>query len=237
MMQADLRLPGHRVSKNESERNGHRARAHNIKSILLDLVPDRARTVLRLIVSELRADPMSRSQFLLSISLYRCCDVGALAQPGAPEPGLPTQPLDASPRELRVLGGRTDYTIVNPKRASPQELPTWRIPNVPSSAEAYYAPDNYHVIAQAQDPDAVRAPGRSSGALTWIFSDDGKTKWRVNDRGQDACSYFFPDGKRVIFTSTRDNMDFPIGNWSNQNSYPQGASSTLPTSMGEIASA
>ena len=147
----------------------------------------------------------------------------ALAQPGAPEPDLPTQPLDASPRELRVLGGRTDYSIVTPKRASPQELPTWRIPNMPSSAEAYYAPDNYHVIAQARDPDAVRAPGRSSGALTWIFSDDGKTKWRVNDRGQDACSYFFPDGKRVIFTSTRDNMDFPIGNWSDQNSYPQGA--------------
>jgi hypothetical protein len=120
----------------------------------------------------------------------------ALVQPGPPEPGLPPQPADASPRELRVLGGRTDHSIVTPKRASPQELPTWRIPNVPPSAEAYYAPDNYHVIAQAQDPDAVRPPLRSSGALTWIFSDDGNTRWRVNDRGQDACSYFFPDSKR-----------------------------------------
>ena len=82
--------------------------------------------------------------------------IAALAQPGPPEPGLPTQPADASPRELRVLGGRTDYSVVSPKKASPQELPTWRIPNVPSSAEAYYAPDNYHVIAQTQDPDAVR---------------------------------------------------------------------------------
>jgi len=144
----------------------------------------------------------------------------ALAQPA--EPG-PTQPPGASPPELRVLGGRTDYSVVNPKKASPQELPIWRIPNVPSSAEAYYAPDNYHVIAQTQDPDALRTPGRNSGALTWIYSDDGKTKWRVNDRGQDACSYFFPDGKRVIFTSTRDHMDMPIGNWSDQNNYPQGA--------------
>jgi len=33
----------------------------------------------------------------------------------------------------------------------------------------------------------------------------------------------FPDGKRVIFTSTRDHTDMPIGNWSDQNNYPQGA--------------
>ena len=166
----------------------------------------------------------SRSALWISFILVpSAVAIGALAQAGPPDPGLPTQPADASPRELRVLGGRTDYSIVKPKRASPQELPTWRIPNVPSSAEAYYAPDNYHVIAQTQDPDGAHAPGRSTGALTWIFSDDGKTKWRINDRGQDACSYFFPDGRHVIFTSTRDHMDFPIGNWSDERNYPQGA--------------
>jgi TolB protein len=146
----------------------------------------------------------------------------ALAQGGTAEPGLPTQPADASPHELRLLGGHTDYSVVSPKKASPQEMPTWRIPNIPSAAEAYYAPDNYHVIAQTQDPDGAHAPTRSTGALTWIFSDDGKTKWRVNDRGQDLCSYFFPDGKRVIFTSTRDHMDFPLGNVSDERNYPQG---------------
>jgi Tol biopolymer transport system component len=146
----------------------------------------------------------------------------AVAQPAMPNSGPPTQPPDASPPEMRVLGGHTDYALVKPQKASPQELPTWRIPNVPSSAEAYYAPDSYHVIAQTQDPDALVAPGRKSGALTWIFSDDGKTKWRINDGGQDACSYFFPDGKHVIFTSTRDHMDFPIGNWSDERNYPQG---------------
>jgi TolB protein len=148
--------------------------------------------------------------------------MGALAQPALPDPGLPTQPADASPRELRVLGGHTDYSVVKPQKASPQELPSWRIPNVPSSAEAYYAPDNYHIIAQTQDPDAAHAPTRSTGAMTCIFSDDGKTKWRDNDRGQDLCSYFFPDGKRVIFTSTRDHMDFPLGNVSDERNYPQG---------------
>jgi TolB protein len=157
------------------------------------------------------------------ICVLSSISTGTAAELGPPSPGWPAQPPDASPPELRVLGGHTDYSVVTHKKASPQELPTWRIPNVPSSAEAYYAPDNYHVIAQTQDPDALVAPGRKSGALTWIFSDDGKTKWRINDRGQDACSYFFPDGKHVIFTSTRDHMDFPIGNWSDERNYPQGA--------------
>jgi TolB protein len=149
--------------------------------------------------------------------------VATAAESGPPPADLPAQPPGASSPELRVLGGHTDYAVVTPKRASPQELPTWRIPNVPPSAEAYYAPDSYHVIAQTQDADAVVAPGRKSGALTWIFSDDGETKWRINDRGQDACSYFFPDGRHVIFTSIRDHLDLPIGNWSDEHNYPQGA--------------
>lgn len=171
------------------------------------------------------SSPSTRSRSALSIfSIFFPCVVAtwALAQAAPPAPDLPTQPTDASPHELQILGGHTDYSVVTPKKASPQELPTWRIPNVPSSAEAYYGPDNYHVIAQTQDPDGAHGPGRTTGALNWIFSDDGKTKWRVNDRGQDACSYFFPDGKHVIFTSTRDHMDFPLGNVSDQNNYPQG---------------
>ncbi len=155
----------------------------------------------------------SRSTLWLYLLVIHCTAATlALAQSGPPTTELPTQPPDASPPELRVLGGSTDYSVVHLRRASPQELPTWRIPNIPQSAEAYYAPDNYHVIAQTQDPDGAHTAGRSTGALTWIFSDDGKTKWRVNDRGQDLCSYFFPDGKHVIFTSTRHHMDIPLGN-------------------------
>ncbi|MDH4021684.1 MAG: hypothetical protein OEW88_05360 [Gammaproteobacteria bacterium] len=105
------------------------------------------------------------------------------------------------------------------------ELPSRQIPNIPETAEAYYAPDSIHVIAQTQDPDALRAQDDQSagGALTWIFRDDGSEAWRVNDRGQDACSWFFPDGQRIVWTSTRDNMDMPIGNWSDDTEYPQGA--------------
>src|SRR5258707_12695072 len=81
-------------------------------------------------------EPMVRSRSTLSMSfVFVSCAVAtlalspALAQGGPAEPGLPTQPADASPRELRVLGGRTDYSVVKPVKASPRELPTWRIPN------------------------------------------------------------------------------------------------------------
>jgi Tol biopolymer transport system component len=105
-----------------------------------------------------------------------------------------------------------------------KELPIRIIPNIPETAEAYYAKDSYHIIAQTQDPKALRAKDAKSagGALTWIFTDDGAKGWRVNDRGQDACSWFI-DGQRIVWTSTRDNLDMPVGNWSDDDEYPQGA--------------
>ena len=131
----------------------------------------------------------------------------------------------SSPPSAAPESASTDYSLVTPESAHPGELPTWQIPNLPESAEAYYGPDSYHVIAQTQDPDAVRPSHEraAGGALTWITTDDGKAKWRINDRGQDACSYFWPDGKQVVYTSTRDNLDMPVGNWSSESEYPQGA--------------
>src|SRR5436309_1979515 len=65
----------------------------------------------------------SRSTLSISIALVSCAiATWGLAQPAPPASELPTQPPDASPHELRVLGGRTDYSIVTPKKASPQEL-------------------------------------------------------------------------------------------------------------------
>jgi dipeptidyl aminopeptidase/acylaminoacyl peptidase len=122
-----------------------------------------------------------------------------------------------------TLGTLVAATGGQPAPPAGKELPVRLIPNVPRNAEAYYAPDNLHVIAQTQDPAAQKAPGRDTGALTYTFTDQGTEITRINDRGQDACSFFFPDGKRLIWTSTRDNLDLPIGNWSDQNNYPQGA--------------
>ncbi|MCC7257926.1 MAG: PD40 domain-containing protein [Gammaproteobacteria bacterium] len=105
-----------------------------------------------------------------------------------------------------------------------RELPVVRIPDIPPAAEAYYAPDGLHLIAQVRDPDAQQSGDKRIGsALTYIFTEDGKTIRRINHRGQDACSFFFPDQKRVIWTSTRDNMDMPLGSWSDPRNYPPGA--------------
>ncbi len=106
-----------------------------------------------------------------------------------------------------------------------RELPMYKIPNLAENGEAYYAPDGVHLIAQVKDPDA-QAPGKGQvgGALTYTFTDTGEEIRRINDRGQDACSYFYPDGQRLLWTSTRDHLeDMPPGNWSDDANYPQGA--------------
>jgi Tol biopolymer transport system component len=109
-------------------------------------------------------------------------------------------------------------------REGPRQLTVWKVPNIPQAAEPYYGTDNTTLIAQVQDPEAVRAKeGASGGALTWIFTDQGTNLRRINGKGQDACSYFFPGMKRVVFTSIKDNLDLPIGNWSDPRDYPIGA--------------
>jgi Tol biopolymer transport system component len=132
---------------------------------------------------------------------------------------IPTHGLSA----LLLMPGLLIAMGVNAETDVGEELPTWKIPNIPKAAEAYYAPDSLHVIAQTADKDALKAEGRPTGYLTYTFTDQGEEIQRINDRGQDACSYFFPDQRRLIWTSTRDNMDMPIGNWSDENNYPQGA--------------
>lgn len=105
-----------------------------------------------------------------------------------------------------------------------KELPVRMIPNIPSSAEAYYAPDNLHVIAQTKDPMAAQPEkGKIGGSLTFTYTDTGEELTRINDKGQDACSWFLPDGKGLIWTSTRDHPEMPPGNWSEETDYPQGA--------------
>lgn len=119
--------------------------------------------------------------------------------------------------------GTSGPAVAEEAEAEGEELPSYVVPIEPAAAEAYWAPDSRHLIAQTRDPDAVPSTRRGAGSLTYIFTDDGKEIWRVNDRGQDACSYFFPDQKRVVWTSTRDRMDMPVGDWADSHNYPQGA--------------
>jgi Tol biopolymer transport system component len=126
---------------------------------------------------------------------------------------------------LKLTLALAGAAVVVPAGATeaPKELPSYRIPNVPAAGEAYYAPDNLHLITAAKDPDALPNANGTTAGLTYTFTDTGEDIRRINDRGQDACSYFLPDRKRIVWTSTRDNMDLPIGNWSEITQYPTGA--------------
>ncbi len=59
----------------------------------------------------------------------------------------PPRPLDA------VSAASPDL----PEIDNSMELPVRLVPNIPPAAEAYYAPDDYHFIAQARDPDAQQS--------------------------------------------------------------------------------
>lgn len=103
------------------------------------------------------------------------------------------------------------------------ELPSWLIPNLPVAAEAYYAPDSRHLVAQAQSDKAVKSARGMAGFLTMTFTDAGEELTLINDTGWDACSYYFPDGERLVWTSVKDHPELPLGSWSDWRNYPRGA--------------
>ncbi len=124
-----------------------------------------------------------------------------------------------------ATGSAPGHAESAPSASEGKELPIYKIPNLPENGEAYYAPDGVHLIAQVKDPDAQKpGNGKVGGALTYTFTDTGEDIRRINDRGMDACSYFYPDQKHLLWTSTRDHIDdMPPGNWSDDTDYPQGA--------------
>lgn len=91
-----------------------------------------------------------------------------------------------------------------------------RLPYVDRAAEPYFSPDGQKLIFNAKTPT-------DEAFHTYTARLDGGELRRINDTGEDACSFFFPDGKTLLFTSTRDNLTLPKGDWSDSTQYPQGA--------------
>jgi TolB protein len=112
---------------------------------------------------------------------------------------------------------RPDGSVVSaPGTGTGVELPTHRIPNVPEAAEWYFSPNGKFLIGNAKGPgDAAHH--------VYVSSFDGSVIRRINDKGQDACSFFYPDNEHIIWTSTRDWPGLPPGNWSDPADYPRGA--------------
>jgi Tol biopolymer transport system component len=118
---------------------------------------------------------------------------------------------------LSVLLGAFFSSCVSAQVSDPgSELPVHVVPNLGSGAEFYFAPDSRHLIGNAK-----REGDDTFHVYTLAL--DGTEIRRINDRGFDACSFYFPDGQHIVWTSTRDNPDIPKGNYSDPRDYPQGA--------------
>jgi len=111
---------------------------------------------------------------------------------------------------------QTDSAASTSAPAEGQELPVHQIPNLGRGAEFYFSPDGTHIIGNAQREG-------DSGFRVYTLKIDGTDIRRIEDRGDDACSFYFPDGKRIIWTSTKDHPELAKSNYSNPTDYPQGA--------------
>ena len=96
------------------------------------------------------------------------------------------------------------------------ELPVKMIPNSPEGAEAYFSPDDKSLIFNAKTGD-------DEYHMVYTMNIDGTNLLQINDKGADACTFYHPDGKSIIWTSTRDNLDMHLGSFSDPQDYPQGA--------------
>lgn len=97
------------------------------------------------------------------------------------------------------------------------ELPLRPVPGFFSASESYFSPDGQRLILNARliEQEAVNH--------VYTVNLDGTDIRRINSLGVDASSYYFPDGSRIVFSSTRDNRHLPQGDYSDPNEYPAGA--------------
>ena len=106
--------------------------------------------------------------------------------------------------------------VIRGQSQDEKEFKVWQVPNIDEGAEFYFSPDGESMIGNAK-------LGDDTVHHVYTFKIDGTDILKINDKGEDACSFYFPNGERLLYTSTRDNLDMPKGEFSNPNNYPQGA--------------
>lgn len=96
------------------------------------------------------------------------------------------------------------------------EMLVTKIGGIVEGAEAYFSPDGQSIIGNA------RREGEET-LHVYTIRLDGSEARRINDQGADACAYYFPDGERLVWTSTKDHPEMDPGDYSDPQRYPQGA--------------
>ncbi len=83
------------------------------------------------------------------------------------------------------------------------------------AAEAYFSPDSQSLIFNAKF---------NSDETYFVYTarTDGSDVRKINGWGADGCSFYFPAGDKIIWTSTRDFPSWP-GDYSDPDNYPQGS--------------
>lgn len=97
-----------------------------------------------------------------------------------------------------------------------EEFKITNVPNVINGAEAYFSPDSKSLIFNGMF-------GEDTTHHVYTINIDGTNLRKINGIGEDACSYYTPDGNNLLWTSTRDNLDMDPGNYSDPLHYPKGA--------------
>ncbi|MDR0694586.1 MAG: hypothetical protein LBF81_04720 [Prevotellaceae bacterium] len=113
--------------------------------------------------------------------------------------------------------GNTGAAAANPfADSTAAEALVTLIPNITAGAEAYFSPDGQSLIYNGKEAD-------DPVYHVYTIRIDGSDRRLINSAGDDACSFFHPNGREIVWTSTRDRLDLPKGNWSDVDDYPQGA--------------
>lgn len=117
---------------------------------------------------------------------------------------------------INLLGCSKTEAPKEEMKGEGKELPVTKLPNMNSGAEFYFSPDSKSMIGNA------KYEGDESHKI-YTINVDGTDLKKINGDGETACSYYFPDGKKLIWTSTHDLLDLPKGEWSDPLNYPTGA--------------
>lgn len=96
------------------------------------------------------------------------------------------------------------------------ELPVEPVGHPGEAVEAYFSPDDERLICnlQQEGDDAKKV---------YTMRTDGTDLVRVNDRpGRDTCTFYNPNGKKIVWTSSMDNPGLPDGDFHDQSEMPRG---------------